>query len=533
MATKASRAALAAASKIDASGNIEADTLDGVDSLQFTRSDQADTLNGDFTVSSSGAGGIILSQDIGNTSLSSRLFFTNGASGEGVTILNNAGAIKFYTGSIPGTTSGSEKVSIAPNGDFGIGVASPAFKLDVNGHIYTNSTLYAGGGLITSGSSSASVKLYGGGTYEGGTIQAVGGVAATDPGSLKFRTGTGTGEQALAMIINANGNVGIGTTDPLDKLEVNFSGSNPLSTFLTKGSNTKGLWVTTDNNNDDMVGLYMGSGGGTHFSAITSNRSNVSSHWGTHLSFYTHGDNTGDLSTATERMRLDGQGRLLVGRTSSFRGKVDAYGTSCVISAEGTGSGYTEGSYLGVAPNNYRGGGLFMYNRQGGGTPNEWFAGRIYTNASNYYICYKNNPTGPGEDTAQDANKKFLLYQNGNYWFAGSNSSDERLKSNIQLEVHGLNSVLSLKPKTFVFTPKDNEDADLPVDVDDNPKIKHGLIAQDVLNIIPTLVTGDPDNPDEYLGVDYLGLTSVLVKAVQEQQEIIEELKARIEAAGL
>ena len=50
MATKASNAALAAASKIDASGNVEADTLDGIDSLQFLRSDTSDTLNGDLTV---------------------------------------------------------------------------------------------------------------------------------------------------------------------------------------------------------------------------------------------------------------------------------------------------------------------------------------------------------------------------------------------------------------------------------------------------------------------------------------------------
>lgn len=56
MATKASNAALAAATKIDGSGNVEADTLDGIDSLQFTRSDQADNSSEDI-IFAKGIGG--------------------------------------------------------------------------------------------------------------------------------------------------------------------------------------------------------------------------------------------------------------------------------------------------------------------------------------------------------------------------------------------------------------------------------------------------------------------------------------------
>jgi hypothetical protein len=58
---------------------------------------------------------------------------------------------------------------------------------------------------------------------------------------------------------------------------------------------------------------------------------------------------------------------------------------------------------------------------------------------------------------------------------------------------------------------------------------KHGLIAQEVREVLPHLVTGNDTNENEYLGVDYNGLTSVLVKAIQEQQEIIEDLKLRIQ----
>ena len=49
MATKASRLAIAAQSKIDASGNIEADTLDTIDSSQFLRNDQTSEITGIVT----------------------------------------------------------------------------------------------------------------------------------------------------------------------------------------------------------------------------------------------------------------------------------------------------------------------------------------------------------------------------------------------------------------------------------------------------------------------------------------------------
>jgi hypothetical protein len=53
-----------------------------------------------------------------------------------------------------------------------------------------------------------------------------------------------------------------------------------------------------------------------------------------------------------------------------------------------------------------------------------------------------------------------------------------------------------------------------------------GFIAQDVNEIIPEVVYGEKGE----MTLSYSHLTSVLTKAIQEQQAIIEKLRARIEA---
>jgi hypothetical protein len=96
----------------------------------------------------------------------------------------------------------------------------------------------------------------------------------------------------------------------------------------------------------------MGTGNGTHFSGVASARTNHGLHWGTHLSFFTHDNNTNNLNTANEKVRITGDGRLCVGATESVSGtRIYALGNSVVIAAEGNSSGYTEGSYLNISPN--------------------------------------------------------------------------------------------------------------------------------------------------------------------------------------
>ena len=51
--------------------------------------------------------------------------------------------------------------------------------------------------------------------------------------------------------------------------------------------------------------------------------------------------------------------------------------------------------------------------------------------------------------------------------------------------------------------------------------MKMGVIAQEIMEIFPDLVN---DNNSEYLSVDYISLISLLIKAVQEQQMMINNL---------
>jgi len=57
-------------------------------------------------------------------------------------------------------------------------------------------------------------------------------------------------------------------------------------------------------------------------------------------------------------------------------------------------------------------------------------------------------------------------------------------------------------------------------------KADEGLIAQEVLDVVPNAVSG---SEEEYYQMDYSKLVTHLVAGMKEQQTIIEELKARIE----
>jgi len=100
-------------------------------------------------------------------------------------------------------------------------------------------------------------------------------------------------------------------------------------------------------------------------------------------------------------------------------------------------------------------------------------------------------------------------------------SSDYRLKENVTYDFDALTRVQQLKPARFNFIA--------------NPDItQDGFIAHEVQDIVPIAVSGIKDAVDEEgniepQGVDHSKLVPLLTKAIQEQQTIIENLKARIE----
>jgi hypothetical protein len=103
-------------------------------------------------------------------------------------------------------------------------------------------------------------------------------------------------------------------------------------------------------------------------------------------------------------------------------------------------------------------------------------------------------------------------------------SSDYRLKNTIAPMTSALAKVALLKPCTYKWNA-DNSDGE-------------GFIAHELAEIVPQCVNGEKDALDKdgkpvYQGIDTSFLVATLTAAIQEQQAIIESLKARLDAANL
>lgn len=90
-------------------------------------------------------------------------------------------------------------------------------------------------------------------------------------------------------------------------------------------------------------------------------------------------------------------------------------------------------------------------------------------------------------------------------------TSDERLKENIHTIDNALEKVKSLRGVSF--------------DYKEDKKKQIGVIAQEVEKIIPEVVG---ENPDGYKGVQYGNLVGLLIEAIKEQQQQIDELKEKL-----
>jgi hypothetical protein len=96
-----------------------------------------------------------------------------------------------------------------------------------------------------------------------------------------------------------------------------------------------------------------------------------------------------------------------------------------------------------------------------------------------------------------------------------TSGSDYRLKENVITDWDATTLLKSLKPSKFNF--KDNQSETVT-----------GFIAHEVQEVLPYLVNGEKDGEDMQ-SMDYAKLTPLLTKAIQEQQELIEDLQTRIE----
>jgi hypothetical protein len=282
---------------------------------------------------------------------------------------------------------------------------------------------------------------------------------------LKFST-----NNAEAMRIDSSGNVGIGTSSPTTKLQVKSS-SYPYVRVTNDGY--MGLDIgQADSSSDDLSGA-----------GLIKLRDNAP------LAFY-----TSDL----ERMRIDADGAVSVNTTESdFK-----------LNVNGTASAHFGDSY---DPMNY---GAVQITRPRNQPDNKFHLSMIRNgqhvvgmgflrNSSTFAIQNNEDNTAPGVS----------LEPSQTSW---GTTSDER-KKNIIGNLEDATAKLA-DWRTVYFRYKTDEE--------DYPQ-RLGLIAQDIQKTVPEAVSIIEDE-ENTLHVRYTELVPVLVKAIQEQQALIESLTERI-----
>jgi hypothetical protein len=94
-------------------------------------------------------------------------------------------------------------------------------------------------------------------------------------------------------------------------------------------------------------------------------------------------------------------------------------------------------------------------------------------------------------------------------------NSDARVKENV-VEID--NCISKVQAMKGVYYNRTDFNTDIT---------KVGVIAQDVEAVLPELILEAPDT--KLKSVAYAELTAVLINAIKEQQEIIEDLKTRVQ----
>ncbi len=134
-------------------------------------------------------------------------------------------------------------------------------------------------------------------------------------------------------------------------------------------------------------------------------------------------------------------------------------------------------------------------------------------------------------ETANTSNTTYLGFLNGGTAIGSvgrvgatsavvyNTTSDQRLKSNIEDAAPVLDKLMQVQVRQYDWT-----EGDLHQD--------YGFIAQELEPVLSGVVTKGKTEED-FWQLDYSRLTPHLLKAVQEQQVIIENLKARLDAANL
>jgi len=354
------------------------------------------------------------------------------------------------------------------------------------------------GGIVLAGTSTApagnSVQMVlsnanGGGIQLNNSTSSAGGVInATGGSGLVFFSYTGAiGSESYTerMRITSGGNVGIGTTSPNDKLEV-FGSSGAYINVNCDNAGTAGSPI--------VLGLRFRGFASRRLGQITMQDQSGSQSASGPMIFSTNADLAAD--TLTERMRITSGGYLKASNSGSYN---DAAGSFHEFrqTADSTGL-LVEATNASLASN------VFLVQTS-----------RNTTNNTYYAINYYNSGAAAFRFRVADSGN--VTNTNGSY----GTISDAKLKENIVDVSPKLNKVNQLKVRNFNL-------------IGDELK-QIGFVAQEFEQVFPSMVeeSADKDVDGNDLGtttktIKTTVLIPILVKAMQEQQAQIDELKAEI-----
>jgi hypothetical protein len=362
------------------------------------------------------------------------------------------------------------------------------------------------------------------------------------------------GAKPIAFFVNGSrvvdfangGNVGINTSSPT-------SYANSQATLVIQDTGSPAIAWSDTGQSKDWFAVAQGSG--LYFN-------------------YADGGGSGGASNVTDVLVLDNSGNVGIGGSPNFTlgvHKASVGSNYMQITNSDTGSGSGDGFLIGVASNEA----ATIWNQENTSmnfgtngtermridTSGNLIIGTTNSNpvnlANHRLVVELNSSTAGiavGADGLVDSRQVMTFYNDngttGTIVTSGSStayntSSDYRLKENVVEMTSALDRVNQLQPKRFNFIA----DADTTVD---------GFLAHEVQDIVPEAIFGEKDavkeeeyeitpavldddgnvvteaemgtrEVPEYQGIDQSKLVPLLTKAIQEQQELINNLTARIE----
>ena len=430
------------------------------------------------------------------------------------TIDFNAQNFVVNTGSPTGTAV-SEAFRITNDGKVGIGTTSPATGLEVATTNYTfagtNFDIY---GLF--GDTSGGIRLGADSSNEDSVI------GTTGTNNLQFVTYNGSAWGSRMTLTNT-GNVGIGTTPYANSLSSGIDSVNGLGLF---GYND-GFYVS---------GNAYYNGAWKYKTSGSASKINSNSSGDVIISGAVSGSADGTITWA-DNVTIKNSGKVGIGTDSPQEMLTVNSGTtgSSFIQVTNTtlGTGDNAGLYVGIQSD--EDGYIGMRSNQPLAFATS-LTERMRIDTSGILLVGKTSATATGRGTECRIDQIIIgkttsgningIYFNHNTSYVGglnysntatslATSSDERLKENIQYSENSLDKINTIKVRQFDWK-------------EDGSHQDYGFVAQE-LEPIYAYAVHTANNEEETKSVDYSSLVPLLVKAIQEQQTIIDDLKTRIE----